>query len=395
MCGVLGALLTFGMAWLASACSLGPVFVRGYSTGNDHLDYILEVNGFGYRSLEIRVYDRRTSDVANRRLLSRQFQTELGWPRLMLKTSSARVGARKIDEPDHPSVRWRDDPAWRWRLEVEEMPPDETNSRGRALAWEIIWSGFILNWLVFTLPLLALVLWRTRAAAPLALAAAVGLWMTILVAWGGYANHEWGPIIDIESWGSGPSPPNRNVATYYTTDPAEFAQRGWPLNFPADGTDWNSFQGLERRSLGYHEWKCMFFVSGSTPVVSRSSPDGVAYIDIDAILSHDESIYLGAPFHSFQGDRVPLIISFVTPAQRFIQVMQIPVRWPGLIADWMFYTTVILLIWRGPRLMRRWWRCRHGRCTACGYPIGQSPVCSECGQAIPHAQVISPGAARS
>ncbi len=29
-----------------------------------------------------------------------------------------------------------------------------------------------------------------------------------------------------------------------------------------------------------------------------------------------------------------------------------------------------------------WSRVRSGRCVACGYPLGISPVCSECGRAV-------------
>jgi hypothetical protein len=64
--------------------------------------------------------------------------------------------------------------------------------------------------------------------------------------------------------------------------------------------------------------------------------------------------------------------------------------WPGCAIDILFWTAAAALVWFVPllarRLVRRW---RH-RCIACGYPIGTSPVCTECGREvrpIPHAKL--------
>ncbi len=45
-----------------------------------------------------------------------------------------------------------------------------------------------------------------------------------------------------------------------------------------------------------------------------------------------------------------------------------------------------LLIWgplSGPAASRRFVRLRRGRCPHCGYPMGRTPVCSECGRRLP------------
>jgi hypothetical protein len=65
------------------------------------------------------------------------------------------------------------------------------------------------------------------------------------------------------------------------------------------------------------------------------------------------------------------------------QVLPCGPLWPGLLANTIFYAAIVWLIIRGPlEIRRRWWQFR-GCCQACGYPIGSSPVCTECGVPVP------------
>jgi hypothetical protein len=43
---------------------------------------------------------------------------------------------------------------------------------------------------------------------------------------------------------------------------------------------------------------------------------------------------------------------------------------------------VFVLPWLALLIGRRWSRHRRRRCMACGYPVGRSPVCTECGGAV-------------
>jgi hypothetical protein len=63
----------------------------------------------------------------------------------------------------------------------------------------------------------------------------------------------------------------------------------------------------------------------------------------------------------------------------------LPLRpiWPGFAINTMFYAGVLWMLFCGPFALRRMIRRRRGQCPACTYPIGQSPVCTECG--APHA----------
>jgi hypothetical protein len=62
-----------------------------------------------------------------------------------------------------------------------------------------------------------------------------------------------------------------------------------------------------------------------------------------------------------------------------IRVLPIGPLWPNLIVNTFFYTAIVWLLIRGPAEARRRWREYKGRCGACGYPRGGSPVCTECG----------------
>jgi len=53
--------------------------------------------------------------------------------------------------------------------------------------------------------------------------------------------------------------------------------------------------------------------------------------------------------------------------------------WQGLIANTIFFAAIVWLMIRGPWETRRRWRELRGKCGACGYPAGDSSVCTECG----------------
>ena len=56
--------------------------------------------------------------------------------------------------------------------------------------------------------------------------------------------------------------------------------------------------------------------------------------------------------------------------------------WSGFFLNLLFYAPIIWLVARVPRAVRRYIRTRHKRCAACGYPIGVSTRCTECGNLI-------------
>lgn len=56
--------------------------------------------------------------------------------------------------------------------------------------------------------------------------------------------------------------------------------------------------------------------------------------------------------------------------------------WSGFVVNTIFYAIVLWLMFAMPRALRRRLRIRRGQCPACAYPIGTSPVCTECGAAV-------------
>ena len=63
----------------------------------------------------------------------------------------------------------------------------------------------------------------------------------------------------------------------------------------------------------------------------------------------------------------------------------LPLRpvWYGFIANTLCYATAAWLLSGMPVALRRFVRGRRGLCRACGYPAGDSEVCTECGSARP------------
>ena len=56
--------------------------------------------------------------------------------------------------------------------------------------------------------------------------------------------------------------------------------------------------------------------------------------------------------------------------------------WSGFGIDTLFFAALSTLILAGWRRLIRRRRLKRGRCPACKYPIGTSPVCTECGEAL-------------
>jgi hypothetical protein len=54
----------------------------------------------------------------------------------------------------------------------------------------------------------------------------------------------------------------------------------------------------------------------------------------------------------------------------------------GFAINTLFYAGVLWVLFAGPFALRRMIRRRRGQCPACAYPLGQSPVCTECGAAV-------------
>ena len=63
----------------------------------------------------------------------------------------------------------------------------------------------------------------------------------------------------------------------------------------------------------------------------------------------------------------------------------VPLRplWPGFALNTVFYALLLWPLLAAPGIVRRRRRLKRGLCPACAYPIGTSPVCTECGKELP------------
>ena len=57
--------------------------------------------------------------------------------------------------------------------------------------------------------------------------------------------------------------------------------------------------------------------------------------------------------------------------------------WPGTVLNTLLFAVLVGIAARGIAQLRRHLRRRRGLCPHCAYPIGISPVCAECGAALP------------
>ena len=62
--------------------------------------------------------------------------------------------------------------------------------------------------------------------------------------------------------------------------------------------------------------------------------------------------------------------------------------WPGFAANTLSYAVILWLLIPGPFVLRRYLRMRHGLCPGCAYPMGDAPVCTECGRPLPGRAVV-------
>ncbi len=60
--------------------------------------------------------------------------------------------------------------------------------------------------------------------------------------------------------------------------------------------------------------------------------------------------------------------------------------WTGLVANSLLYAAMLWILWLGIGILidfRRMLRVHRGICPVCSYPIGNQPMCSECGMRLP------------
>lgn len=304
-------------------------------------------SGFGYKSLDIRQYDTiRILEFGPReaiRVKRRAFLTEFGWPNAAFATNARSIGLRFGAElaPNSPS-------------------DDAALHDGRQTTVRILWAGLCLNSLLLaTLFLLPWVLFRRRATCcylsrAIVAAVCIGLWLSILTAWGCDLAHQFVTFL----------PRDHNVYL----NPIAFDSSVRSIDIPSS-TEWDQFYGFVASSIGYH----------ASMVDFRTGPD-------KRMSAHESWLLLGWPVPCLRGPQIGRWQAVSDPwpdqtkVRHVVALMFVPVWWPGMLVNWMFYALVIIAVVRGPAALRRLYRRRWHRCLMCGYPVGEANRCSECGQ---------------
>ena len=65
-------------------------------------------------------------------------------------------------------------------------------------------------------------------------------------------------------------------------------------------------------------------------------------------------------------------------AERHVVLPLRPI-WPGFASNTIFYAALLWLLIGALFVLRRFLRLKRGLCPKCAYPVGESPICSECG----------------
>ncbi len=96
------------------------------------------------------------------------------------------------------------------------------------------------------------------------------------------------------------------------------------------------------------------------------------------------------PFRSGQPDEWvtawahPLMPDPPSAPRHFASMRWLPMHpiWPGFAINTVFYAAILWLLLAAPFALRRRSRIKRGLCPACGYQVGTSPVCTECGKVV-------------
>lgn len=185
------------------------------------------------------------------------------------------------------------------------------------------------------------------------------------------------------------------------------ARLGWPVAVPEQWAPPNMY--ATQRSPGY--MRDMAFWIGPTRVERGVSEAGIPWVNTispraraDRVLSGWPLVALESQEYSEAGHEPPwhtvINLSSVTirysnwraglqadvgsaaPGWSIPTVLPVAPLWIRFMVDTVFWGAVGWVLLSGPGTVRRVRRIRRGLCSACGYPIGISPVCTECGKPV-------------
>lgn len=116
---------------------------------------------------------------------------------------------------------------------------------------------------------------------------------------------------------------------------------------------------------------------------TRYSADVLELADEHALLRSSDGSTIRIGFAAGNCARAGIMIEppigLDTENLRLFPLRPIPL---GFVINTIFYATTLRLLFAAPGLVRRRRSIRRGLCAHCAYPVGSSPICTECGKPI-------------
>jgi hypothetical protein len=171
--------------------------------------------------------------------------------------------------------------------------------------------------------------------------------------------------------------------------PNGFSSASWQSAQHADYAIWQSAQPAE--APRWPGWVYRSDTLGAHFLAIASASMKSTYVE-SYVFRQRES---GWPMYSCGGSAwykysrttpgAPWIVLEVHPHRAFILPRRIiptgPI-WKGFTIDTLLYAALLWMVFVVPGTLRRLLRVRHSLCPGCGYPIGLSAVCTECGETV-------------
>ena len=217
-----------------------------------------------------------------------------------------------------------------------------------------------------------------------------------------------GAVVNVAvAWGSATWSALKLVSRPLVDEPTEAEQRWWQQVLPAGAAPKAT---AVWRSSGFGCDSLLILGDRSGEAVFRDDASGQVTFNASVIAKMDRTttVRSGWPWRSVAGERWDLGISLATPIPMLGHKVTtwrdadvetaavsfdrpawfggssfrlLPFRpiWSGFGVNTVFYAAILWLPFALRRLIRR----RRGLCPACGYPMGESATCTECGKALP------------
>jgi len=187
---------------------------------------------------------------------------------------------------------------------------------------------------------------------------AAGATLNVAVAWAACVDPTW---------------KSHSIDFHFNLNVQEFVDAGWSPTM----SDWDAHTFVIKTRESWGVKSTGFMEQGFRP-----PPPGLHYdSQTGETAPIGSTLEAGWPLSALRGLWLRSSRSGVVTFSRNLSMPARPL-WPGFAINTLFYAGVLWVLLAGPFALRRMIRKRRGRCAQCAYPIGQSPVCTECGAAI-------------